>query len=118
MILEYVHAAFQRETFGVDVYGFVEEGNIGRQTAVASICTIYDLLQFSSLLKWETAQLKNRAKIVHLWRTLRNKFRFQISDNALLLIILYWIVANVQFIAIVYTYLWPCMLTQSILLCL
>lgn len=25
MILEYVHTAFQRETYDVDVYGFVEE---------------------------------------------------------------------------------------------
>lgn len=27
MVLEYVHAAFQRETYEMDVYGFVEEGN-------------------------------------------------------------------------------------------
>lgn len=27
MILEFVHAGFQRETYGADVYGFVEEGN-------------------------------------------------------------------------------------------
>lgn len=63
MILEYVHTAFQRETYDVDVYGFVEEeeGNNdarGRridhmttflaQTAVASICTISNLPLFSS----------------------------------------------------------------------
>lgn len=66
MILEYVHTAFQRETYDVGVYGFVEEeeeeeGNgdaRGRriehmttflaQTAVASICTISDLPLFSS----------------------------------------------------------------------
>lgn len=67
MILEYVHTAFQRETYDVGVYGFVEEeeeeGNgdaRGRriehmttflaQTAVASICTISDLPLFSSSL--------------------------------------------------------------------
>lgn len=63
MILEYVHTAFQRETYDVDVNGFVEEeeGNNdarGRridhmttflaQTAVASICTISNLPLFSS----------------------------------------------------------------------
>lgn len=63
MILEYFHTAFQRETYDVDVYGFVEEeeGNndaLGRridhmttslaQTAVASICTISNLPLFSS----------------------------------------------------------------------
>ena len=67
MILEYVHTAFQRETYEVGEHAVVEaeEGEVvgigvarGRriehmttflaQTAVASICTISDLPLFSS----------------------------------------------------------------------
>lgn len=33
MILEYVHAAFHRETYGADVYGSVEEGDVDRPLA-------------------------------------------------------------------------------------
>lgn len=36
MILEYVHAAFQRETYNADLYGFVEEGNVDRPLAEGS----------------------------------------------------------------------------------
>lgn len=36
MILENVQAAFQRETYGADVYGFVEEGNVDRPLAEGS----------------------------------------------------------------------------------
>lgn len=33
MILEYVHAAIQRETYGADVFGFVKEGNVDSSLA-------------------------------------------------------------------------------------
>ena len=36
MILGYVHAAFQRETYDADVYGFAEEGNVDGPLAEGS----------------------------------------------------------------------------------
>ena len=71
MILEYVHAAFQRESYGVDVYGFVEEGNVdrpladegsrSRQTGTShdhflgpDSCCLHLYHPSSSVLEWET----------------------------------------------------------------